>query len=100
MHAAVWDMSSGRVRQFEVPPSLNRPAFAAAGWLPGSRRFLFASGRGLISIDADTGAWRPFPAPQDGNRYRLSADGRTLLSERQTLDADIWLLNFGAKQAP
>jgi Tol biopolymer transport system component len=94
---AVWEMSTGRVRQFDVPPPLKPFSFAVAGWLPGSRRFLFASGRGLVAIDAETGAWSPFPAPADGIRYRLSADGRTLLSERDTLDADIWLIDFAAK---
>ena len=97
---AVWEMSSGRVRQFEVPPPLNRFAFAVAGWLPESRRFLFVSGKGLVAVHAETGAWTPFPAPADGIRYRLSADGRTLLTERDALDADIWLLDFGAASVP
>jgi Tol biopolymer transport system component len=97
---AVWEMSSGRVRQFDVPPPLNRFSFAVAGWLPASRRFLFASGRGVVSVDAETGAWTPFPAPENAIRYRLSADGRTLLSERDTIDADIWLLTFGANHVP
>lgn len=94
---AVWEMASGNVRAFEVAPPANQLSFAVAGWLPGSRRFLFASGKGLVAIDAATGKWTPFPAPQDASRYRLSADGRTLISERDTIDADIWLLEFAGK---
>ena len=94
---AVWEMSTGRVREFKVPPPLSRFAGAVAGWLPGSRRFLFASGKGLVAIDAQTGTVSPFAAPEDTIRYRLSRDGRTLLAERDTLDADIWLIDFGTK---
>ena len=97
---AVWEMSSGRVRHFEVPPPVNRSSFAVAGWLPQSRRFLFVSGKGLVAVHAETGAWTPFPAPADGIRYRLSADGRTLLTERDALDADIWLVEFGGDRDP
>jgi TolB protein len=92
--AAVWEMSTGRVREFDVPPPANQFSFAVAGWLPDSRRYLFASGKGLVVVDAASGAWSPFAAPEDTIRYRLSHDGRTLLSERDTLDADIWLIEF------
>jgi hypothetical protein len=69
-------------------------SFAVAGWPPDSRRYLFASGKGLVVVDAASGTWSPFAAPEDAIRYRLSYDGRTLLSERDTLDADIWLIDF------
>lgn len=34
-------------------------------------------------------------APEDAIRYRLSADGATLHTERDVLDADIWLIEQG-----
>ncbi len=89
---AIWEVASGKVRTIEVPPPLANLAEGTAGWLRDSRRFLFASGRGLVVVDALTGKWVPFDAPENGIRYRLSADGRTLYSERDILDSDIWLL--------
>jgi hypothetical protein len=86
---AVWEVATGEIRTLEVPSPVNRFAFGVAGWFPNSSRFLFASGLGLAAVDADTGAWRPFPAPEDAIRYRLSRDGQTLHTERDILDADI-----------
>jgi hypothetical protein len=92
LQPVVWEMSGGAVRRLEVPPPVNPFAAAVAGWLPDSRRFLFASGKGLVVVDATTGRWTPFAAPGDAIRYRLSFDGRTLHTEREVLDADIWLV--------
>jgi TolB protein len=92
---AVWEVATGEIRTLEVPSPVNRFAFGVAGWFPNSSRFLFASGLGLAAVDADTGAWRPFPAPEDAIRYRLSRDGQTLHTERDILDADIWLMEWG-----
>ena len=89
---AVWNMSTGKVRLFDVPAPANQFSFATAGWLADSRRFLFASGKGLVVVDAVTGKWAPFPAPQNATRYRLSGDATTLYAERDTLDADLWLM--------
>jgi hypothetical protein len=78
----------------DVPAPVNRLAFGVAGWLPNSNRFLFASGSGLATVDADTGTWRAFPAPENAIRYRLSRDGQTLHTERDVLDADAWLIEW------
>jgi hypothetical protein len=44
----VREIATGLVRTLDVPPPLNEFSFAVAGWLPDSRRFLFASGTGIV----------------------------------------------------
>jgi Tol biopolymer transport system component len=66
----VWEIATGLVRTLDVPPPLNEFSFAVAGWLPDSRRFLFASGTGIVVVDATTGKWTPFPAPETSSGCR------------------------------
>ena len=50
-------------------------------------------GTALALVDATDGTWKPLPVPlAGGSRYRLTPDGRSLLMERSTLDADVWLM--------
>jgi Tol biopolymer transport system component len=91
---AVWDVASGAILQFEIPPATGMDSATIAGWLPDSRRLLVSSGKGLALVDTLTGRWTAFAAPQGGSRYWLSGDSRTLLIERTTLDADVWLMEM------
>ena len=91
--AGILDLATGRVRVIDVPGPKYQYGSAAAGWLPDSRRLLFASGMGLALVDASTGTWTPVPVPlSGGNRYRLTPNGRALMMERSVLDADVWLM--------
>ena len=91
--AAVLDVATGRARVIEVPGPRYQFGSAVSGWLPDSRRFLFASGMSLALVDAKAGTWTPLPVPlSGGNRYRLTDNARSLLMERSVLDADIWLM--------
>jgi eukaryotic-like serine/threonine-protein kinase len=93
--AGVLDVATGRVRVIDVPGPKYQYGSAVAGWLPDSRRFLFASGIGLALVDSSAGTWTPVPVPLTaGNRYRLTPDGRSLMMERSVLDADIWLMEI------
>jgi hypothetical protein len=93
--AAVLDVATGRARVIEVPAPRYHFGSAVSGWLPDSRRFLFASGGNLAVVDAKAGTWTPLPVPlSEGSRYRLTANARSLLMERSVLDADIWLMEI------
>jgi TolB protein len=93
--AAVLDVATGRTRAIDVPGPRYQFGSAVCGWLPDSRRFLFASGTALALVDARTGTWTPVAVPLSaGNRYRLTPDGRSLMMERSVLDADIWLIEI------
>jgi hypothetical protein len=88
-------VASGAIQQFESPPATTMDSAIIAGWLPDSRRLLVASGKGLLAlVDTATGRWTAVAAPQGGSRYWLSGDSRTLLIERTTLDADVWLMEM------
>jgi eukaryotic-like serine/threonine-protein kinase len=89
---AVWDTATNDVRAIDVPSPASTFDFVVAGWLPDSRRFVAASGEGLVVIDARAGTWTPVRVPRGATRFRLTADGRRLMMEREVLDADVWLL--------
>ena len=91
---AVWDLANGSVRALNVPPPEGRFSWTVAGWMPDSRRFLAASGTTLAIVDAATGRWSTIQVPKVGTRYRLNASGQTLMIERETLDADVWLMEI------
>jgi hypothetical protein len=89
---AVWEVATGTVRLIDV--SLPSAAeFAIAGWLPDSRKFLARSGNGLALVDSATGKWTAVSVP-DGSKYQLASTGRTLMIERATVDADVWLMEI------
>ena len=64
-----------------------------AGWLPDSRRLLARSGNGLALVDSTTNTWTTVSVPT-GSKYYLAGAGRTLMVERATVDADVWLMEI------
>ena len=89
---AVWEVATGTVRPLNVSlPTATE--FAVAGWLPDSRRFLARSGNALALVDSTTGKWTAVSVP-DGSKYYLAGAGRTLMIERATVDADVWLMEL------
>ena len=91
---AVMDLQTTKVRRFDVPVLPGQDFRIVTGWLPDSRRFLAATPGGLAIVDAVTGKWTTIDAPPGGSRYRLSADSRTLMVEREIYDGDVWLLEL------
>ena len=89
---AVWEVATGSVRPLNglLPMSAE---FAVAGWLPDSRRFLTRSLNAPVLADTTTGKWTAVSVPS-GTKYHLAGAGRTLMVERATLDADIWLMEI------
>jgi WD40 repeat protein len=90
---AVWDVATGTVRSLNVLLPVTNDYFAVAGWLPDSQRFLARSGKTLALVDSTTGRWTAVGV-SDGTKYGLAKAGRTLMVERQTLDADVWLMEI------
>ena len=89
---AVWEVATGSVRPLNglLPMSAQ---FAVAGWLPDSRRFLSRSLDTPVIVDSTTGKWTAVSVPS-GTKYYLAGAGRTLMVERATLDADVWLMEI------
>jgi WD40 repeat protein len=90
---AVWEVATGTVRSLNVLLPVTNDYFAVAGWLPDSQRFLARSGKTLALVDSTTGRWTAVGV-SDGTKYGLAKAGRTLMVERQTLDADVWLMEI------
>lgn len=90
---AVWEVATGIVRPLNVLLPAANDYFAVAGWLPDSKRFLARAGRTLALVDSTTGRWTPAGVP-DGTKYGLASAGRIVMVERQTLDADVWLMEI------
>jgi hypothetical protein len=114
-----WSPDGTRIAGWEITPQGNVPAIytlashrlepqrdragrdfgswgGAAVWLPDGRRILAWDGRRDVAILWDTEA-REFhdlpglPGPSD---LELSADGRTLVLNRQIAEGDIWMLTL------
>ena len=90
---AVWEVATGTVRPLDVSLPVTNDYFAVAGWLPDSRRFLARSGQMLALVDSTTGRSTAV-AGSAGTKYGLANAGRTVMIERQTLDADVWLMEL------
>ena len=89
---AVWDLSTGTLRTFDLPPS--KPGTVWMSFFPDSRRLLVTSTTHLMLVDLAEGRVRPLRPLETGDRYGLSRDGRTLLIEHPVFDSDIWLMEL------
>jgi len=85
----IWNVDARRmVNRIELP--LIRGSAYDVSFVPGTHDMLVSTTRGVMLVNAETGHSRLI-SPLIGE---LSGAGRTLLLERTTLDADLWLIEF------
>ena len=85
----IWNVQArGMVNRIELP--LIRGSGYDVSFVPGTRDMLVSTTRGVMLVNAETGRSRLI-SPLTGE---LSGAGGTLLLERTTLDADLWLIEF------
>ena len=68
-------------------------------WMPDSREILLwrVGGSELTIVDRETGRLSPCGSIPEGFRdLALSPDGRSLYAIQWTLDADVWMIDYGA----
>ena len=89
----MWDVNARRLlKRIELP--LVRAATIDVSFVPGTHDLLANTTDGVVLVNADTGRSRLIRKVAPPLENRVSGDGRTLLVERPSLEADLWLMEF------
>ncbi len=89
----VWDVRGQRLhKRIDMP--LVRSTTIDVSFVPGTHGLLANTPAGLALVDADTGRARVILKVAPPFENRLSGDGRTLLVERPSVEADLWLMEL------
>jgi Tol biopolymer transport system component len=89
----IWDVAAKRVvRRIDLP--LARTTSQETSFVAGTHDVVTQTTAGVTLVNADTGASRLILKISPPLATQMSGDGRTLLVERPTIEADLWLMEF------
>ena len=89
----IWDVHAGRLLK-QIPVRLIRSSALDVSFVHGTHKVVANTSEGVILVDADTGTWRLIRTVPSPRETRMSGDGRTLLIERSSVEADLWLMEL------
>jgi Tol biopolymer transport system component len=89
-----WDVATRRLlRRVDMP--LIKTTSEDTSFVAGTHGLVTQTRDGVAYVDADTGQWHIILKTPPPLVTQMSGDGRTLLIERPTVEADLWLMEFG-----
>jgi eukaryotic-like serine/threonine-protein kinase len=89
----IWDVNARRLlKRIDVP--VIRSSALDVSFIARTHNLLANTADGVAVVNADTGEWRLIRKATPPMETRISGDGRTLLVERPTVEADLWLMEF------
>jgi Tol biopolymer transport system component len=89
----VWDAAAKRVARRITLPLLRATAIDAE-FIHGTHQVIVQTSDGVTLVDADTGQARVIVKMPRASVLLTSGDGRTLLVERDAVEADLWLMEL------